>query len=32
MILGTLGAGYIGYHYGWVAGVLGAVLFGVVQV
>ncbi|KQT94190.1 ABC transporter permease [Marmoricola sp. Leaf446] len=30
MILGTLGAGYIGYHYGWVAGVLGAVIFGVV--
>ena len=30
MILGTLGAGYIGYNYGWVAGVLGAVLFGVV--
>ena len=30
MILGTLGAGYIGYNYGWVAGVLGAVLFGIV--
>ena len=28
MIVGTLGAGYLGYHYGWVAGVLGAMLFG----
>ncbi|ROR90201.1 ABC transporter permease [Nocardioides aurantiacus] len=30
MILGTLGAGYIGYNYGWVAGVLGAIVFGIV--
>jgi simple sugar transport system permease protein len=30
MILGTLGAGYFTYHYGFVAGVLGAVIFGVV--
>jgi general nucleoside transport system permease protein len=30
MILGTLGAGYLGYHYGAVAGIAGAVLFGVV--
>ena len=28
MILGTLGAGYFGYHYGFVAGVVGAMLFG----
>ncbi|MCW2819973.1 MAG: transporter permease [Marmoricola sp.] len=30
MIMGTLGAGYFGYHYGVVAGVLGAILLGVV--
>lgn len=30
MIMGTLGAGYFGYHYGVVAGVLGATLLGVV--
>ena len=29
MILGTLGAGYFTYNYGFIAGVLGAVLFGV---
>ncbi len=29
MIVGTLGAGYFTYHYGVVAGVLGAVAFGV---
>jgi simple sugar transport system permease protein len=28
MIVGTLGAGYFGYHYGWLAGILGAVVFG----
>jgi simple sugar transport system permease protein len=28
MIVGTLGAGYFGFHYGVVAGVVGAVLFG----
>lgn len=28
MIMGTLGAGYCGYHWGFVAGLLGAVLFG----
>ena len=28
LIVGTLGAGYFGYHYGWVAGVVGAVVFG----
>ena len=28
MILGTLGAGYFGYHYGAIAGILGAVAFG----
>ena len=28
MIMGTLGAGYFGYHYGVVVGVLGAVLLG----
>jgi ABC-type uncharacterized transport system permease subunit len=28
MIVGTLGAGYFTYHYGVVAGVLGAILFG----
>ncbi len=28
LIVGTLGAGYFTYHYGFVAGVLGAVLFG----
>ena len=30
MIMGTLGAGYFGYHYGVVAGVLGATALGVV--
>jgi general nucleoside transport system permease protein len=30
MILGTLGAGYFGFHYGVVVGVLGAVAFGVI--
>ena len=30
MILGTLGAGYFGYHYGARRGVLGAVAFGVI--
>jgi len=30
MMLGTLGAGYFGYHYGAVAGVLGAMAFGLV--
>jgi ABC-type uncharacterized transport system permease subunit len=30
MIVGTLGAGYFGYHYGVVAGVLGAVMFGAI--
>ena len=30
MIMGTLGAGYFGYHYGWVAGVLGGMLLGAV--
>ncbi len=30
MILGTIGAGYFTYHYGVTAGVLGAVVFGVV--
>ena len=29
MIMGTLGAGYFGFHYGVVAGVLGATAFGV---
>jgi len=29
MILGTLGAGYFGYHYGVIVGVLGAILFGI---
>ena len=28
MMLGTLGTGYLGYHYGALAGVLGGVLFG----
>jgi ABC-type uncharacterized transport system permease subunit len=28
MTMGTLGAGYFGYHYGLVAGVLGAIAFG----
>lgn len=28
MIAGTLGAGYFGYHYGWAAGLLGAILLG----
>ena len=30
MIVGSLGAGYFTYHYGFVAGVLGGILFGVV--
>jgi ABC-type uncharacterized transport system permease subunit len=30
MIVGTLGAGYFGFHYGVVAGVLGAVMFGAI--
>ncbi len=30
MILGTIGAGYFTYHYGVTAGVLGAVLFGLI--
>lgn len=30
MILGTLGAGYFGYHHGVVAGILGAVAFGAI--
>jgi general nucleoside transport system permease protein len=30
MIVGTLGAGYFGYHYGVVAGLLGAVMFGAI--
>ncbi len=30
MIMGTIGAGYIGFHYGWLAGVLGAALFGLI--
>ncbi|MDQ1104447.1 ABC-type uncharacterized transport system permease subunit [Nocardioides zeae] len=30
MILGTYGAGFFGYHYGAVAGILGAVLMGMV--
>ncbi len=29
MIMGTLGAGYFGYHYGVVAGVVGAIVLGV---
>jgi len=29
MIMGTLGAGYFGYHYGVIAGVLGAMALGV---
>jgi simple sugar transport system permease protein len=28
MIVGTIGAGYFTYHYGFIAGVLGAMLFG----
>ena len=28
MMLGTLGAGYMGFHYGALAGVLGGVIFG----
>jgi simple sugar transport system permease protein len=28
MILGTLGAGYFGYHYGVIAGIVGAMAFG----
>jgi ABC-type uncharacterized transport system permease subunit len=30
MILGTYGAGYFGYHYGAVAGVLGAIALGMI--
>jgi len=30
MMLGTLGAGFMGYHYGALAGVLGGVVFGLV--
>ena len=30
MILGTLGAGYFGYFYGLVPGVLGAIAFGII--
>ena len=30
MIMGTLGAGYFGYHYGVYAGVAGAILFGAI--
>jgi simple sugar transport system permease protein len=30
MILGTLGAGYLGYHHGAVVGILGGVAFGVI--
>lgn len=30
MMLGTLGAGYCGYHYGVLAGILGAVAFGLI--
>jgi general nucleoside transport system permease protein len=30
MMLGTLGAGYLGYHHGAVVGVLGAVAFGLI--
>ena len=30
MILGTLGAGYFGYNYGMVAGILGAIAFGAI--
>jgi simple sugar transport system permease protein len=30
MILGTLGAGYFGYNYGMIAGVLGAIAFGAI--
>ncbi len=30
LIMGTLGAGYFGYHYGWVAGVLGGMLLGAI--
>ena len=29
MIMGTLGAGYFGFHYGVVVGVLGAIVFGI---
>jgi ABC-type uncharacterized transport system permease subunit len=29
MIMGTLGAGYFGFHYGVIAGIVGAVLLGV---
>lgn len=28
MIMGTLGAGYFGYHYGWVGGVAGGMALG----
>ncbi|HNN48846.1 MAG TPA: ABC transporter permease, partial [Marmoricola sp.] len=30
MILGTFGAGYFGYHYGSLAGILGAIILGMV--
>ena len=30
MILGTLGAGYFGYNYGMVAGIVGAIAFGAI--
>lgn len=30
MIVGTLGAGYMGYHHGVIAGVLGALVFGAI--
>jgi ABC-type uncharacterized transport system permease subunit len=30
MIMGTLGAGYFGYHHGWIAGVLGGMLLGAI--
>ncbi|MFZ2502984.1 MAG: ABC transporter permease [Nocardioides sp.] len=30
MIAGTLGAGYFGFHYGWVAGVFGGIALGLI--
>jgi len=30
MILGTLGAGYFGYHGGWLAGIVGGIVLGAV--
>ena len=30
MILGTFGAGYFGYHYGSIAGILGAIVLGMI--